>query len=691
MLHLPILITLSLLAATPTSADLSLMPRPQHVQRHAGVLNLSAPFAISVQAPIDADSGAEISDDRVSQAVARLRQMLAEHTHHAVCISPCPKAVRLTVVWDDALGPVQNLHDSEAYTLDITTSQAVLHAQTALGVLRGLETLDQWITEKDGVTLLDAVHISDRPRFVWRGLLVDSARHFMPTATIKRNLDAMAAVKLNVLHWHLSDDQGFRVESHIFPELTAQGSCGEYYTQTEVEDIVAYARRLGIRVVPEFDMPGHTASWFISHPELASDAGPHAPMSHWGILDSALNPARESTYVFIDMLLGEMTALFPDAYLHLGGDEVSGVAWRNNPEIMAFMQAHDMADAHALQTYFINRVAHLAAAHGKKVVGWDEILQPGLAPDTVVQSWRGPDGMRQSLDAGYQSILSHGWYLGDSAAAHYRNDPADGLSAQAAQSPALLGGEACQWSELVTPDLVDASIWPRTAAVAERLWSAQSVRDVADMYRRLAVQSARLEALGLNHRSYQERRFVALANSPHVVPLQQLASVLESRRENWWPDFRSKRALDGFCDVLYAESDRGRALQSAAEALMAHPDAHEAADVLTHEFDALVQNRAAVDSLLRASPALHAILPISELVAQMSRIGLDAIAALQTKRTLSAAWGAQARRILGQAQNEQLGLYVALAPAVGALVEATSPGAPTAAPMRVEAALAPHG
>ena len=194
--------------------------------------------------------------------------------------------------------------------------------------------------------------IQDQPRFPWRGLMIDIARHYQPPEVLKRNLDAMAAVKLNVFHWHLTEDQGFRVESKKFPKLHTMGSDGFFYTQDQVREIIAYAAERGIRVIPEFDIPGHATSWLVGHPELGSAPGPYKIERGAGIFEPALDPTRDQTYKFLDGFLGEMAALFPDAYMHIGGDENEGKQWDRNPQIQAFMKAKGIKDNHALQAYF---------------------------------------------------------------------------------------------------------------------------------------------------------------------------------------------------------------------------------------------------------------------------------------------------------------------------------------------------
>src|SRR6202166_1418247 len=216
--------------------------------------------------------------------------------------------------------PVQELGEDESYALQVTSSGAELNAPTTLGVMRGLQTFLQLVEITPQGFAVPAVVIEDTPRFPWRGLMIDSGRHFMPLDVLKRNLDGMEAVKMNVFHWHLSENQGFRAESRKFPKLHEQGSDGLFYTQEEIREVVEYARDRGIRMVPEFDMPGHSTAWFAGYPELASGSGPYAIERKWGVFDPAMDPASENTYKFLDELIAEMAKLFPDNYFHIGGD-----------------------------------------------------------------------------------------------------------------------------------------------------------------------------------------------------------------------------------------------------------------------------------------------------------------------------------------------------------------------------------
>ena len=236
-------------------------------------------------------------------------------------------------------------------------------------------------------------------------------------------------------------------------------------------------------------MPGHTSAWFVGYPDLASAPGPFHIEREFGVFDPVMDPTRESTYKFLDTFIGEMAAIFPDHFMHIGGDENNGVEWKANPRIQAFMREHNLQDTAALQNYFNQRLLKILEKHGKHMIGWDEILTPDLPKDIVVQSWRGFDSLATGARNGYSSILSAGYYLNlmSTAAAHYMVDPlpqANGLSPE--QQARILGGEACMWTEQTTPQDIDSRIWPRTAAIAERLWSPREVDNVDDMYRRLA-------------------------------------------------------------------------------------------------------------------------------------------------------------------------------------------------------------
>ena len=329
--------------------------------------------------------------------------------------------------------------------------------------------------------------------------------------------------------------RGSASRARKYPKLQELGSDGHYYTQAQMTELIAYARDRGIRIVPEIEMPGHSTSWFVGYPELASAPGPFQIERRWGIFDPTLDPTREETYTFLDGLIGEISALFPDKYLHVGGDEVNGKEWNSNPRIVAFKQAHGMKDNADLQLYFNRHLLPIVGKYGKRMIGWDEILSPDLPKDIVVQSWRGPESLAQAARLGYLSILSHGYYLDYALAPadYYRVDPLAGVAQTLTpeQASRILGGEACMWSELVTPDNIDSRIWPSTAAIAERLWSPAEVKDLDSMYLRLDIVSGKLQDLGVTHLSNYHLMLARLAGIRSPETLETLADVVEPIKE----------------------------------------------------------------------------------------------------------------------------------------------------------------
>src|SRR5688572_6914087 len=517
-----LLLTLTVLICGPlavaqqqVTVQHNLMPVPASVTFDNERLAVDQSFKVAIRGH---------SDDRLRAAVARFVKRLEGRT----VLSLAPGLAiddQMATLIVHCQGPgkeIPALNENESYSIDITSRQALLSAPTVVGAIRGLETVLQLLESDRRGYFLSGVKLHDQPRFPWRGLSIDVARHFEPVEVLKRNLDAMAALKMNVLHWHLTEDQGFRVESKKYPKLHQLGSDGNYYTQEEIRDVIAYARDRGIRVVPEFDIPGHSTSWLVGYPELGSAPGPYTIERRPGIFEPALDPTREEVYKFLDTFFGEMAALFPDAYLHIGGDENEGKQWDRNPQIQAFMKEKGIKDNHALQTYFNQRMLAILKKHGKRMMGWDEIFQPDLPKDVVIHSWRGQTALAEAARKGYEGVLSNGYYIDliFPTHQHYLNDPLPaGSTLTPAEAARVLGGEATMWSEWVTPETIDSRIWPRTAAIAERLWSPREVVDVEDMYRRLATTSVRLEELGLLHERNQMMMLRRLAQGRDVAPL----------------------------------------------------------------------------------------------------------------------------------------------------------------------------
>ncbi len=515
-LRLVLVLLLAGFSLAQSQPQLNLMPMPASVQAGSGSLTISQSFSVSV-------TGAH--DPALDAGVQRFITQLSRQTG----IPFRPKtgdAATLTVHAEKGLEAVQKLGEDESYQLTVNESAAQITAANTLGALHGLASFLQLVKITPSGFAAPVVTIKDQPRFPWRGMLIDVSRHFIPLDVLKRNLDGMAAVKMNVLHWHLSDDQGFRAESKVFPKLTGMGSDGLFYTQSEIRDLIQYAHDRGIRVVPEFDMPGHSRSWVIGYPELASGPGPFTLEQG----DPILDPTREETYKFLEKFIAEMAKLFPDAYFHIGGDEVDGKQWDANPKIQEFIHAHGMKNNQDLQAYFNKRLEKIVAKNHKTMVGWDEILHPDLPKSIVVQSWRGQQSLATAAQQGYRGLLSYGYYLDLMwpTAKHYAIEPMSGAAASLTpeQKALILGGESCQWAEWVTPENVDSHIWPRNAAIAERLWSPQDMTDVNSMYARMRAVSVQLDYLGLTHNSAREEMLQRMAGTGDVAAMRVLADVV---------------------------------------------------------------------------------------------------------------------------------------------------------------------
>jgi hexosaminidase len=585
-----------------------------------------------------------------------------------------------TTLLIDCAGPgrtIPAVDEDETYQLDVSDRRARLTAPTVVGALRGLETFLQLVSaDRDGF-YLPAVTIRDQPRFKWRGLLIDVARHYQPIEVLKRNLDAMAAVKLNVFHWHLTENQGFRIESKKFPKLHQLGSDGLYYTQEQAREIIAYAAERGIRVVPEFDMPGHSTAWLVGYPELASLPGPYEIERGAGVFEPTLDPTREEVYKLLDSFIGEMAALFPDAYLHIGGDENEGKQWDRNPQIQAFMKEKGIKDNHALQAYFNQRMLKILQKHKKKMIGWDEILQPDLPRDVVIQSWRGPAALADAAKKGYDGILSNGYYIDlmYPASQHYLADPIPANSTLTAdEAKHILGGEATMWGEFVSPETIDSRIWPRTAAIAERLWSKRDVTDIDDMYRRLAAVSIELEELGLTHERNRQVLLRRLAQTKDVQPLEALVAVVTPVKEYHRGQQRPSTMLSpltGLVDAAQADSETARQFSTMVEALLSdapHFRPEEVRRVLRQWRDAGPE----LNSIVERAPALTEARPLVDDLSAMATIGLEATSYLTGNVTPTIQWRDASLARLEQAAKPKAALEFAIVPSLRLLVIAAS-------------------
>lgn len=443
------------------------------------------------------------STPRLARAAHRLRDQLAGM---AGAGRGCQVVVSCGVS-----GAFPALGDDESYRLAIDRREARIEAAQEWGVLRAFATLTQLVQVDADGPHLPVLTVDDAPRFPWRGLMIDTARHFVRTETLLRTLDAMALFKVNVLHLHLSDDQAFRFASRAFPELA---DTEQQYHADELRELVREAADRGIRVVPELDVPGHVASWLAVHPEWGLGEVVTGPATRFGAHACCLDPDNPGAVRAAQALFGELAEVFPDRFVHFGGDEVQLPNGAEIAGLQAAFNAPIVAGLHEL---------------GKTPIAWDEAIHPDLPRDVVIQAWRGAAARTRALAAGFDTVHSGGYYLDLSYPAdlHYLSDPEHGPGPDLVSDPRLahvrpglemlqgmwnadaptgrigpgagriLGGEACMWTELVTDDLLPLRVWSRLPAIAERLWSDASVRDVEDMYRRLAAVHARLATTGI--------------------------------------------------------------------------------------------------------------------------------------------------------------------------------------------------
>ncbi len=661
---------LAAIAAAQTQPQLNLMPMPAAVQHGTGQLPIDRTFSVSLTGFHDATLARGI--DRFISELSRQTGMSLNH--NAVQIAE----PTLLIHAEHSREEVQKVGEDEPYELIVEPSGAKLTAPNPLGILHGLQTFLQLVETTGMGFAVPAVTIKDQPRFPWRGLLIDVSRHYIPLDVLKRNLDGMAAVKMNVMHWHLSDDQGFRVESKEFPRLTEMGSEGLFYTQDEIREFLAFAHDRGIRVLPEFDIPGHSRSWFVGYPELASGPGPY---TLWGGgIDPIMDPTQESTYKFLDKFIAEMAKLFPDAYFHIGGDEVDGKQWDANPKIQAFIKAHGMKNNQDLQAYFNQRLQKILTKHHKIMIGWDEILHPDLPKTIVVQSWRGQQSLAAAAQQGYSGLLSFGYYLDLMwpASQHYAVDPMSGAAATltAEEKKRILGGEACMWAEWVSPENVDSHVWPRNAAVAERLWSPQEVTDVGSMYTRLNALSLRLEWLGLTHRSARKFMLRRMAETDSLY-LRTLAELVEpvkdyKREESLKGPIDFHAPLNRMVDAVYPESDMARSFHDLVQSYIrsGYKDT-AAAGLIRSRLKTWQDNDSGLHPLLEESFLLHEVVPLSQNLSALGAAGLQALDYLDKAEPSPESWRTQQLTLVEQAKAPTADLLLIVVAPIQQLIEAT--------------------
>ena len=640
--------------AHPDSSAVSVLPWPRQLDVGGGSLQLlSSRFETSYE---------QTSSPRINSAVQRFATEVAQLTGLPQVTEDAGVTLRISCEAAGADYPA--LDEDESYWLVVDDAGIYIDAACDRGVLHGLTTLTQ-IVSTAGV--IPYVAIDDAPRFAWRGLLLDVARHFLDTQALSRTLQGMALCKLNVLHLHLSDDQGFRFPCTSYPKLASATT----YSAADLSALVNEAAFFGIRVVPEIDMPGHVSSWLAAYPQWGSQASGES--RRFGPHEACLDPTNEDVYTAIGCLFDELADIFPDECLHLGGDEVNPKWWSEEPAIAEFMDANQIADVAGLQAYFNQRVGDLLAARGKTVVAWDEVLHPSLNPDWIVQCWRGATTRDRARANGNRTLVSAHYYLDLNypVDVHYGFDPlasqtdlvaredallddprfshvAAGMRwtsqwrqgaiqlASAANSGPVLGGEACLWGELVDSEVLDVRLWSRLPAVAERLWSPAECEDPNELHGRLEhylTQLHPLRGFDLHARSRAQLHKAGVEDAwlPLIDMLEPvkwygrllgevaLQARISGERIPQARPYDADTPLTNIADYLAPESHLARQVDALCTALLDEPGAERA----------MTELEKLATGWISLNPAAAAPAPLAELAAACGELGRLVIERLQ--------------------------------------------------------------
>jgi len=774
----------------PISSDdrarLQLMPIPTEMEYENGALLVTENFGMSF---------ALEPNQRIKNATDRFLEQLTNKTGISF---RDPSGEQLHINQNANSESYPKLGQEESYEITISDSEISLNAANDIGIIYGLETLLQLLEWDSGQWYFPALRLTDKPRYPWRGLMIDVSRHWIPKSVILRNLDAMAKLKMNVFHWHLSDYQGFRVESKKFPKLHELGSQGNYYSQNDIREIVDYAADRGIRIVPEFDVPGHTTSWLVGYPELGSAPGPYKiDTLALGVFRPVMDPGNPEVYNFLDEFVAEMVTLFPDEYFHIGGDEVMPKDWDENEHIRTFMVENNLKDSHELQVYFNERMRKIISKHGKIMMGWDEIQHPVLPSEGIaIQVWRNHKYLWEAAKRGNKTILSKGYYLDHkkSADEYYQIDPVvikgainmeidstywtswksqvhfgestfdgniytfgneddikiimdfmgnatgipevqkegnkinftnqidvgkmevslellgDSLKGQAnvsffdlemtgtrsggsdmpnglplprfdkiepltkSDEENILGGEACMWTEMVDSITLESRIWPKAAAIAEKLWSPQELTsDNEDMYRRLMIMNNKLESIGLHHHKNQAIILKNMVGDAYVKPFSFLVDYLHegafaNRIFLYEPELYTSTPLDLVVDAASAESYPAYEFNKTVDLWLNTKDekAKEEIESLLKEW---IQNQVVLAPLFIKNEKAAMVQAHSE---NLSKLASLALTSMQTG-TLNEEDISGFEELSIMAKNEYGGTVLAVVPGLEKLIRSVNP------------------
>lgn len=663
-----LLVLSSALFAQQSSSELNLMPIPKSIKITNGKFVLEKKFTIVINTK---EAKLFRASERTINFIAKQTGLFFVNQFPTFDKKQNSNFVEITVKADEEL----NLGIDESYELNVNEHSIQIKSANSYGAIHALSTLNQLVTTDGKDYYFPCVSISDSPRFVWRGLLIDVSRHFEPVDVIKRNLDAMAAVKMNVFHWHLTDDHGFRIECKSLPKLHELGSDGDYYTHEQILDIVRYATERGIRVVPEFDLPGHATSWLVGYPELASAPGPYSIERNWGIFNPTFDPTNEKVYKFLEIFFKEMSLLFPDKYWHIGGDENNGKQWDANSRIQDFMKKNNLKSNHELQNYFNIRVDKILSKLNKTMVGWYTDEMPDLSKDYIVQAWKGRTSLYETAQKGYRSLLSHGFYIDlvQSTEYHYQNDPIppDSILSDEVKSR-ILGGEATMWAEFVGPETIDSRIWPRTAAIAERLWSPSSVNNMKNMFKRLDAVNLQLENYGLTHIKNYEMMMRRIVKNYNVDVLKNFIDVvnpLYTYSRDHPHVFKSYYPLTRVVDISQPDPKIPREFDLLVEKLINSPKLDN--DLVNEIEKWLVMwknNHQKLIWLVNSNPILKEIEPLALDLYNCSSVGLEAMQLIKENKRSDEIWLTKSSGVIDIAKKSKAEVELTIVKSIEKLI-----------------------
>jgi hexosaminidase len=643
MKYIFILFISSFLANAQVTTDaLNLMPWPQNINFTNGNFTLKKNFKVNITGNPNPRIFA-----RTTQFLRRLdgRTGLFFEQGFVTKINEFPTAqLQINCTTSGKIG----VYVDESYSLEINSNKISINATSDLGALHALETLLQMLQNNGTSFYFPTAIISDFPRFTWRGLMIDAARHFQPVDVIKRNLDAMAAMKMNVFHWHLTDDQGWRIELKNHPKLTQLASDGYYYTQEQIKEIVKYADERGIMVVPEIDVPGHASAMLTAYPELGSKVvnlnvgtnektqkftqfQSYAIERNSGIFTPTLDPSNPKTYQLLSEIFDEICPLFSGNYFHIGGDENEGKDWDSNPKIQEFKKKNKLENNHELQTYFTMQLIPMLKKHHKELMGWEEIMTNNLSKDAIIHSWKGinegvPTGQSlvNAVKNGYKTVLSNGYYIDlmQGVENHYLNDPMPKNTTLSTEEKArILGGEATMWSELVTPTTIDSRIWPRTAAIAERLWSNENVVDLVSLRKRMNAISFQLEELGITHIRNKAVLLRNISNNQTYTALEDFSNICEPlkiySRNSEGTEYKTYSPFTLFADACTPDAPDALDFDAAVDQYLKNKNSDN--QVLVTDFlKKWVVLNSNLKELSKNAPLVQPLLPLSKSLADLS-------------------------------------------------------------------------